>query len=157
MLGYSIRMPHAAEMAKVSKFNYEHQVRPTSGAEFISSRHFPDEVQGDYLYANTIGFLGIKDFEVIEDGSEIKGRFRQNLIQSSDGNFRPCDLEIGPDGSLFFLDWHNMLIGHMQHSARDPLRNAEYGRIYRITCPARPLVDQPAIAGAAVETLFENV
>ena len=157
MLGYSIKMPHAAEMAKVSKFNYEHQVRPTSGAEFVSSRHFPDEVQGDYLYANTIGFLGIKDFEVIEDGSEIKGRFRQNLIQSSDGNFRPCDLEIGPDGSLYFLDWHNTLIGHMQHSARDPLRNAEYGRIYRITYPARPLVDPPVIAGASIEVLLENL
>jgi hypothetical protein len=74
MLGYSLRMPHAAEMAKVSKFNYEHQVRPTSGSEFISSRHFPDEVQGDYLYANTIGFLGIKDFAVLEAGSELKGR-----------------------------------------------------------------------------------
>jgi len=157
MLGYSIRLPHAAEMAKVSNFNYEHQVRPTSGAEFISSRHFPDEVQGDYLYANTIGFLGIKDFEVVEDGSEIKGRFRRNLIQSSDGNFRPCDLEIGPDGSLYVVDWHNTLIGHMQHSARDPMRNAEYGRIYRITYPARPLVDPPAIAGASLEALLENL
>src|SRR5690606_3240062 len=27
----------------------EHAVRPTSGLEFISSRHFPEEVQGDFL------------------------------------------------------------------------------------------------------------
>jgi putative heme-binding domain-containing protein len=157
MLGYSIRLPHGAEMEKVSKFNYEHHARPTSGAEFISSRHFPDVVQGDYLYANTIGFLGIKDFEVVEDGSEVKGRFRQDLIQSSDGNFRPCDLEIGPDGSLYFLDWHNTLIGHMQHSARDPLRNSAYGRIYRITCPDRPLVEPPRIEGESIAALFENL
>ena len=157
MLGYSLKIPHAAEMAKVSKFNYEHHIRPTSGAEFLSSRHFPEEVQGDYLFANTIGFLGIKDFEVVEDGSEIKGHFRQNLIQSTDGNFRPCDLEIGPDGSLFFIDWHNTLIGHMQHSARDPLRNSEYGRIYRITYPSRPLVDPPVVAGASIADLFANL
>ncbi len=157
MLGYSIKMPHAAEIEKVSKFNYEHHIRPTSGSEFISSRHFPDEVQGDYLYANTIGFLGIKDFSVVEDGSEIKGQFRQNLIQSSDGNFRPCDLEIAPDGSLYFLDWHNTLIGHMQHSARDPLRNSVYGRIYRITYPSRPLVTPPKVAGASLDILFENL
>ena len=25
----------------------------------------------------------------------------------SDGNFRPCDLEVAPDGSLYFIDWHN--------------------------------------------------
>ena len=45
----------------------------------------------------------------------------------------------------------------MQHSARDPLRNAEYGRIYRITYPARPLVAPPVIAGAPIEALLENL
>lgn len=157
MLGYSIKLPHASEIAKVGNFNYEHQVRPTSGAEFLYSRHFPDEVQGDYMYANTIGFLGIKQFKTIEDGAEIKGKFRQDLIQSSDGNFRPCDLEVAPDGSLYFIDWHNTLIGHMQHSARDPLRNSEYGRIYRITRTDRPLVDPPKIADAEIKQLFENM
>lgn len=156
MLGNSIKMPHSLEMEKVSKFNYEHHARPTSGSEFIYSRHFPDEVQGDYLYCNSIGFLGIKEYKTVEDGAEIKGQFRQDLIQSSDGNFRPCDLEVAPDGSLYFVDWHNTLIGHMQHSARDPLRNSEYGRIYRITYPSRPLVDPPQVAGAEIETLFNN-
>ncbi|WP_404304401.1 PVC-type heme-binding CxxCH protein [Neorhodopirellula lusitana] len=157
MLGYSIKMPHSKEVPKVSKFNYEHHTRPTSGSEFLYSSHFPDEVQGDYLYANTIGFLGIKEYETIEDGIEIKGKHRQDLIQSSDGNFRPCDLEIAPDGSLYFIDWHNTLIGHMQHSARDPMRNSEYGRIYRITHQDRALVTPPPIAGAEIGQLFENM
>lgn len=157
MLGYSLKVPHAAEIPKVAKFNYEHHSRPTSGAEFIYSRHFPDEVQGDYIYTNSIGFLGIKQLDTMEDGSEIKGKWRQDLIQSSDGNFRPCDLEVAPDGSLYFIDWHNTLIGHMQHSARDPLRNSEYGRIYRITYKDRPLVDPPTVAGASIEQLFENM
>ena len=60
MLGYSVNVPHAYEIPKVAKFNYEHHARPTSGGEFLHSRHFPDEVQGDYLYTNSIGFLGIK-------------------------------------------------------------------------------------------------
>ncbi|MCC9643851.1 GDSL-type esterase/lipase family protein [Rhodopirellula sp. JC740] len=157
MLGYSINIPHSKEIPKVSKFNYEHHTRPTSGSEFLYSRHFPEEVQGDYMYANTIGFLGIKQYKTVEDGAEIKGKFRQNLIQSSDGNFRPCDLEVAPDGSLYFIDWHNTLIGHMQHSARDPMRNSEYGRIYRITYGDRPLVDPPKVAGASIEQLFENM
>ena len=72
MLGYSIKVPHAAEVAKVAKFNYEHHARPTSGAEFIFSSHFPDEVQGDYIYANSIGFLGIKQLQTIEDEVELK-------------------------------------------------------------------------------------
>ncbi len=157
MLGYSIKVPHANEIAKVAKFNYEHHSRPTSGAEFIYSSHFPDAVQGDYIYTNSIGFLGIKQLQTIEDGAELKGRFRQDLIQSTDGNFRPCDLEIGPDGSLYFVDWHNTLIGHMQHSARDPLRNPEYGRIYRIRHAERSLVTPPEIVGASIQQLFENM
>ncbi len=157
MLGYSIKIPHSREIAKVAKFNYEHHCRPTSGSEFIYSRHFPEEDQGDYIYANTIGFLGIKQYDTIEDDTQIKGRHSQDLIQSSDGNFRPCDLEIAPDGSLYFVDWHNTLIGHMQHSARDPLRNAEYGRIYRITCKDRALVEPATVAGASMEQLFENL
>ncbi|MFK7817172.1 MAG: PVC-type heme-binding CxxCH protein, partial [Planctomycetaceae bacterium] len=157
MLGYSMNIPHGKEVPKVSKFNYEHHTRPTSGSEFIHSRHFPEEVQGDYIYTNSIGFLGIKQLKTVEDGAEIKGKFRQDMIQSTDGNFRPCDLELAPDGSLYFIDWHNTLIGHMQHSARDPLRNSEYGRIYRITYPSRPLVDPPKIAGESIEVLFENM
>ena len=30
--------------------------------------------------------------------------------------------------ALYFVDWHNTLIGHMQHSARDPIcAIPEYG------------------------------
>jgi len=45
----------------------------------------------------------------------------------------------------------------MQHSARDPNRNSKYGRVYRITYPERPLVKPPQVAGASIETLFENM
>ncbi|MEM9079924.1 MAG: PVC-type heme-binding CxxCH protein [Verrucomicrobiota bacterium] len=157
MLGYSVKMPHAAEIPDVSKYNFDHHARPSSGSEFISSRHFPDKDQGDYIYANTIAFRGIKQLKPVEDGPEIKAGWHQNLIESSDGNFRPCDLEIAPDGSLYFIDWHNTLIGHMQHSARDPLRIGKYGRIYRITYPERPLVTPPTVAKASLTQLFENL
>ena len=55
------------------------------------------------------------------------------------------------------LDWHNVLIGHMQHNARDPLRDHVHGRIYRITYPSRPLVKPAEIAGASIDTLLENL
>ncbi len=135
----------------------EHKVRPTSGLEFVSSRHFPDEVQGDMLYNNTIGFLGTKQHQVLEDGTGYKAKFRQDLLVSTDRNFRPVDLEFAPDGSLYIVDWHNILIGHMQHNARDPLRDHVHGRIYRITYPSRPLVAPAKIDGASIETLLDNL
>lgn len=133
------------------------RVRPTSGLEFISSRHFPDDVQGDMLINNTIGFLGTKEHTLVDDGTGYKSKFRQDLLVSSDKNFRPVDMEFAPDGSLYVVDWHNVLIGHMQHSARDPLRDHEHGRIYRITYPSRPLVTPAKVAGATIDELLENL
>lgn len=132
-------------------------VRPTSGLEVVSSRHFPDEVQGDLILANAIGFLGIKQHQIEDEGTGYKTTFRHDLLQSSDGNFRPVDLEFAPDGSLYVIDWHNVLIGHMQHNARDPLRDHVHGRIYRITYPSRPLVEPAKVAGASVGELLENL
>jgi mono/diheme cytochrome c family protein/glucose/arabinose dehydrogenase len=132
-------------------------VRPTSGLEFVSSRHFPDAVQGDFLLCNAIGFLGIKQHSISDDGTGYKTEFRQDLLSSSDPNFRPVDLEFAPDGSLYLADWHNVLIGHMQHNARDPFRDHEHGRIYRISHPSRPLVQPAKIAGAPIATLLENL
>ncbi len=132
-------------------------VRPTSGLEFVSSRHFPDEVQGDILLNNTIGFLGAKQHKIIEFGTDYTMEFRQDLFVSKDLNFRPVDLEFAPDGSLYVVDWHNALIGHMQHSARDPLRDHKHGRIYRVTYPSRPLVEPAKIDGASISDLLENL
>lgn len=135
----------------------DHMVRPTSGLEFLWSRHFPDEVQGDMLINNTIGFLGTKQHSIVDDGTGYKTKHRQDLIVSDDRNFRPVDMEIAPDGSLYVIDWHNILIGHMQHNARDPLRDHVHGRVYRVTYPSRPLITPAKIEGASIETLLDNL
>jgi len=137
--------------------NRKHRARPTSGLEIMSSRHFPEEVQGDLMLCNTIGFLGIKQHTLDESGTGYKTEHRQDLLKSSEGNFRPSDLEIAPDGSLYLLDWSNALIGHMQHSTRDPMRDHVRGRIYRITYPSRPLVKPAKIDGASIANLLDNL
>lgn len=149
---YGIASPLTEELVEEA-----HRVRPTSGMEFISSSHFPDEVQGDMLLANSIGFLGLKQHQMMEDGTGYTSKHRQDLITSTDPNFRPVEMEIAPDGSLYVVDWHNVLIGHMQHNARDPLRDHAHGRIYRITYPSRPLVEPAKINGASIAQLFENL
>jgi mono/diheme cytochrome c family protein len=106
---------------------------------------------------NAIGFLGTKQHRIQDDGTGYRSRFRQNLIVSEDKNYRPVDLEFAPDGSLYIADWHNVLIGHMQHNARDPLRDKQHGRIYRITYPSRAVVTPAKIEGASIDKLLDNL
>ena len=155
-LPLSARTPHGGKTTKYAQFTTQ-RVRPTAGSEFISSRHFPDRFQGDYLVNNTIGFLGTKQHAVVDDGAGYTGEPRQDLVVSSDSNFRPVAIETAPDGSLYLVDWHNPLIGHMQHSARDPNRDRDHGRIYRVTYPGRDLVAPATVAGAPVGELLDNL
>ncbi|WP_345246277.1 PVC-type heme-binding CxxCH protein [Nibrella saemangeumensis] len=152
-------LPRYGESTHKSKQLIEdaHRVRPTSGLEVVSSRHFPDEVQGDFLINNTIGFLGTKMHTLTDEGTGYTSKHRMDLVVSDDRNFRPVDMEFAPDGSLYLIDWHNILIGHMQHNARDPLRDHVHGRIYRITYPSRPLVTPAKIDGAPIEQLLDNL
>jgi putative membrane-bound dehydrogenase-like protein len=131
------------------------RVRPTSGIEVVSSHHFPQNVQGNLLLNNCIGFLGVLQHKVYDDGSGFRGEEVEPILQSADGNFRPVDFEFGPDGALYIVDWHNALVGHMQHNVRDPNRDKTHGRIWRVTYPARPLATPPRIAGESIVNLLE--
>jgi len=131
------------------------QVRPTANVEFVSSRHFPDEAQGNFLVTNTIGFQGIKQYKVREEGSGFVAVETDPLLMSTDPNFRPIAIKFGFDGALYIADWFNPLIGHMQYSLRDPRRDSTHGRIWRITAKGRPLNERPKIDGQPIEAQLE--
>ena len=156
MLPGSVKTRYGANM-RADDLITSNKVRPTSGIEFVSSRHFPDEVQGNVLINNNIGFLGAKQHKLIEKDTGFTTEYVHDLYVSQDLNFRPVDLEFAPDGSLYVADWQNALIGHMQHSARDPYRDHEHGRIYRVTYPSRPLVKPAKVYGASITELLENL
>lgn len=134
---------------------YKQKTRPCAGVEILSSRHFPDENQGNLLVTNVIGFQGILQYKVQDNGASFKATEVEPIVSSSDRNFRPSDIRVGPDGAIYFIDWHNPIIGHMQHNLRDPNRDREHGRIYRVTHVNRPLVADLQIAGEPIAKLFD--
>ena len=77
------------------------------------------------------------------------------ILYSSDPNFRPVDLKMGPDGAIYFVDWQNPIIGHMQHNLRDPSRDRTHGRIYRVVYEGRDLLKPEAIAGQPIDKLLD--
>jgi azurin len=167
------------------------QVRPVPANGVVSSANFPDDYQQDFLICNTIGFLGIKRYDLDRDGhsftetrkekvkqkdpetgeektvevekqvqrefrfGEIWGTPAGDLVASSDKNFRPTDLEFGQDGALYFADWQNVIIGHMQHNVRDPNRDKKHGRVYRMIHTGKPLQEPVRIAGEPIPALLD--
>lgn len=136
---------------------FKKRVRPTAGCEIVSSRHFPPEAQGNYLLNNCIGFQGVLQHTVKEEGSGFEGEEVEPILFSSDRNFRPTDLQFGPDGALYIVDWFNPLVGHMQHNLRDPNRDHTHGRIWRITYPGRPLLKNQDLTKLSIPELLEQL
>ncbi len=134
---------------------YQQRTRPCPGTEILSSRHFPPRNQGNLLVANVIGFQGILQYKISEKGGSYVGTEIEPIVSSTDPKFRPVDLEIAPNGALYFTDWQNPIIGHMQHHIRDPNRDQEHGRVYRVICPDRPLLTPPKVAGEPVAKLLD--
>jgi hypothetical protein len=133
--------------------------RPCAGTTLLSSRHFPEEMQGDLLNANVITFQGVFRARIKEEGAGITAEtVEPGLVQTNvqnDPAFRPSGVAVAPDGSIYVMDWSQMLIGHLQHHLRDPNRDHLHGRIYRITYPGRPLLTPKKIAGEPVTALLE--
>jgi putative heme-binding domain-containing protein len=147
-------LPFPAKHARPPQV-YPQRTRPCPGIELLSSRHFPESMQGNLLVANVIGFQGILQYRLEDKGASFAGTELEPILSSSDPNFRPADLKIGPDGALWFVDWQNQIIGHMQHNLRDPSRDRRHGRIYRVTCADRALLTPPAISGQSISRLLD--
>ena len=139
------------------------EFRPVAANEILSSAHFPDDMQQDFLILNVIGFLGVKQYDLERgDGGKrelghVWGEPEKELLSGQDRNFRPSDAIVGEDGALYVADWHNMIIGHMQHNIRDPSRDHQHGRILRLTVKGRPLQEPVAIHGQPIAKLLENL
>ena len=147
-LDYPVKHPEMKQF-------WERPSRPCPGTGMLSSRHFPEEFQGNFLNCNVISLQAIFRVGVSQEGSGLTGKTLENLVISDDPNFRPAFVNVGPDGAVYFSDWSNSIIGHMQHHLRDPNRDHTHGRIYRITYEGRPLLRQPKIDGEPIEKLLE--
>ena len=135
---------------------YKQRTRPCPAIEYLAGTHFPEELQGNLLVGNVIGFQGILNYKVHPQDSSLGAtEDPEPILFSSDPNFRPVDMETAPDGSLYFVDWQNPIIGHMQHNLRDPSRQRTYGRVYRVTAEGRPLMKPAPVAGQPIEKLLD--
>ncbi|MBL63428.1 MAG: dehydrogenase, partial [Opitutae bacterium] len=96
-------------------------------------------------------------YEFIEKGAGYTASVLPPLISSRHPNFRPVDCKIGPDGALYVADWYNPIINHAKHNFRDPRRDKDHGRVWRITAKDRPLVKKPQLVDATIPALVDQL
>lgn len=102
------------------------------GLEIIESPHFPEDWQGSMITCDFRAHRVVR-FAVSEQGSGYAAQEAGDLLRTSSVNFRPIDVKIGPDGALYIADWSNPIINHGEVDFRDPRRDREHGRIWRVT------------------------
>lgn len=87
-----------------------------------------------------------------------------NIIASTDPRFAPIQAHVGPDGSLWVLDWYNYLMNHNGICGKiacgvgaaqvSPVRDTSRTRIYRVVYDARPLDAVLNLANATEDQLL---
>ncbi len=107
--------------------------------EIIRSQQFPPDWQGDMITCDFRAHRIVR-FKISEQGSAYVTKEMPDVLRTTADTFRPIDLKLGPDGALYVADWSNPIIQHGEVDFRDPRRDKEHGRIWRITAKGRPLL-----------------
>lgn len=125
------------------------------GLEVATGRHVPEDWVGTLMAPDFRGHR-INRFRLSENGTAgYTSTQVEDLVSSNHRAFRPVDVKMGPDGAIYIADWYNPIIQHGEVDFRDPRRDHQHGRIWRITFEGRDLVDAPKLADAAVTELVE--
>lgn len=111
------------------------------GGEYVASDHLPEWIQNNILIAGYYSHR-VSAFPLVEEDSGYAKVEPVEILSSSFSSFRPVEIRIGGDGAIYVADWFNPIIGHYQASLRHPDRDAEHGRIWRLTAKGRELSRQ---------------
>ncbi len=126
------------------------------GLEFVHSEQFPPDWQGNLITSDFRAHRVVR-FAVSEQGAGFAAQELTELMRTTNVTFRPIDAKFGPDGALYVADWSNPIINHGEVDFRDPRRDHEHGRIWRITAKGRPLVAKQDLTKASNKELLNQL
>jgi putative membrane-bound dehydrogenase-like protein len=121
-----------------------------TGITMYEGTMLPEVFQGQIIHAEP-GHNVVRAYPVENDGAGYKATIVNILEGQKDQWFRPADVTVAPDGSLFVADWYDPGVGG--HQVGDLNR----GRIYRVAKPKSEYkINPPDLNSAegAVKALF---
>lgn len=138
------------ELPSISPGNYP----KFCGLEVISSEQFPADWQGSVITADFRAHRIVR-FAITEQGSTFAAKEMPDLLRTTNVTFRPIDVKLGPDGALYIADWSNPIIQHGEVDFRDPRRDHEHGRVWRVSRKDQPLVQKTDLTKLANTNLLD--
>jgi putative heme-binding domain-containing protein len=111
--------------------NHLHGSTAIGGIVWYAATQFPEKYRGTVFVGNPV--TGSIDHDRLEvHGSSYKAIEQPDFLKSDDRWFRPVDMKLSPDGTIYVADFYNRIIGHYEVKLDHPGRDHERGRIWRI-------------------------
>jgi putative heme-binding domain-containing protein len=132
-----------------------------AGVVLYEANHFPAEYRNNFFGGNVV--TSRVNRNVLRwHGSSPEAVEQPDFLVSDDPNFRPVDVELGPDGALYVADFYNPIIGHYEYPLDDPRRDRRSGRIWRIVYTGKeagtpPRTSRPDWTRATTQQLVDDL
>jgi putative heme-binding domain-containing protein len=146
--------PYTIRLGSIT--DHGHQKTAYCGLVYFDSDAYPEKYRGR-LYTGNIHGGCINSDVLIRDGSTYIGRAEPDFLTANDVWFMPVAQKVGPDGSLYVLDWYDRY-----HCYQDANRDAAgvdrlKGRLYRVRYGDTPRAGRFDLAREADERLIQRL
>ncbi len=126
-----------------------------AGHALYTARAYPQQYWNQTAFvAEPTGHL-VATFTLHRKGADVSAFYGWNLLASDDEWTSPIVAEVGPDGSMWVIDWYNYIVQHNPtpqgfktgkgNAYETPLRDQVHGRIYRVVYKDGQPSKQPAL------------
>ena len=128
--GFGIKHPAIGWAPEM--MSYDLGSTANSGLVYYTGEQFPEAFHTNFFSGNVVTSR-VNRNSITWQGTSPTSKREEDFVISADPWFRPVDLKVGPDGSLYIADFYNRIIGHYEVDKNHPLRDRKSGRIWKVT------------------------
>ena len=110
---------------------HPHKSTGLCGLVWYDANQFPAEYKSTMFLGDVVSNC-ISHDKIDWKGASPVATEKPDFLTSKDRWFRPVDIKLGPDGALYVADFYNKIIGHYEVDLKDPRRDKDRGRLWRI-------------------------
>lgn len=127
----SFGKPHDGLGYGPEMISHSHYSTGICGLVYYDAPNFPPEYRHTVFIGNPVTGRINHDKLALQGSTKIAVE-QPDFVSCDDPWFKPVDIKLAPDGSVYIADFYNCIIGHYEVDLRHPRRDRERGRIWRV-------------------------